>query len=316
MKDFIMSNPTHKVVSGDTLYSLAKKYKTTVDELKKLNGLTSDTIKLGAVLKLPVFQESLKFPFIIAKSKNTLFGADSKHSKGKRLPDKYYTNSGNIYSLTKEELLERLFHLMETGAMGENEKFARDFAQKFVQNRYYDLQHTYSNSEISNVIKKSEKFKEYVEEISKKIKTELALSNFHIKNNQLIVSQELDRFHFKNELKNYYDTGLIITIDQVSYVEVELNNIIYQNGKPAKLETTFIIYDTYGLDDIDLEKYGLLTESSFDAWSTFFDRDWKQKGISSIFGMLFNCWWGLQYYHDCVPLLVKLRVENVEINLL
>ena len=66
-----MSNPTHKVVSGDTLYSLAKKYKTTVDELKKLNGLTSDTIKLGAVLKLPVFQESLKFPFIIAKSKNT-----------------------------------------------------------------------------------------------------------------------------------------------------------------------------------------------------------------------------------------------------
>lgn len=48
-----MSNPvTHKVVSGDTLFSLAKKYSLTVAELKSINGLTSDQIKIGQVLKV------------------------------------------------------------------------------------------------------------------------------------------------------------------------------------------------------------------------------------------------------------------------
>lgn len=48
-----MSKPTtHKVVSGDTLSALAKKYGTTVKELKDINGLKSDLIKVGQTLKL------------------------------------------------------------------------------------------------------------------------------------------------------------------------------------------------------------------------------------------------------------------------
>lgn len=48
-----MSKPTtHKVVSGDTLSALAKKYGTTVKELKNINGLKSDLIKVNQVLKL------------------------------------------------------------------------------------------------------------------------------------------------------------------------------------------------------------------------------------------------------------------------
>lgn len=41
-----------KVKQGDTLYSLAKKYKTTVTRIKAKNGLKSDMIKPGQVLKL------------------------------------------------------------------------------------------------------------------------------------------------------------------------------------------------------------------------------------------------------------------------
>lgn len=44
---------TYKVVSGDTLYSISKKLDTTVDELKKLNNLTSNSLKLGQILKIP-----------------------------------------------------------------------------------------------------------------------------------------------------------------------------------------------------------------------------------------------------------------------
>ena len=44
---------TYKVVSGDTLYSISKKLDTTVSELKKLNNLSSNTLSVGKILKIP-----------------------------------------------------------------------------------------------------------------------------------------------------------------------------------------------------------------------------------------------------------------------
>lgn len=47
------SNVTRVTVKkGDTLYSLAKKYKTTVSKIKQKNNLTSNTIRVGQVLKV------------------------------------------------------------------------------------------------------------------------------------------------------------------------------------------------------------------------------------------------------------------------
>ena len=44
---------TYKVVSGDTLYGIANKLDTTVDELKKINNLKSNMLSIGQVLKIP-----------------------------------------------------------------------------------------------------------------------------------------------------------------------------------------------------------------------------------------------------------------------
>lgn len=44
---------TYKVMKGDTLYSIANKLDTTVDELKKLNKLMNNNLYIGQVLKIP-----------------------------------------------------------------------------------------------------------------------------------------------------------------------------------------------------------------------------------------------------------------------
>lgn len=44
---------TYTVVNGDTLYSIARKYNTTVDEIKKLNNLTSNILSVGDTIIIP-----------------------------------------------------------------------------------------------------------------------------------------------------------------------------------------------------------------------------------------------------------------------
>ncbi|WP_284037638.1 LysM peptidoglycan-binding domain-containing protein [Neobacillus sp. 114] len=44
---------TYKVVSGDSISAIAKRYNTTVTAIKELNGLTTDTIYVGQTLKIP-----------------------------------------------------------------------------------------------------------------------------------------------------------------------------------------------------------------------------------------------------------------------
>lgn len=42
----------HTVVRGDTLYSIANKYSTTIDKIKQLNGLNTDVLSVGVSLRV------------------------------------------------------------------------------------------------------------------------------------------------------------------------------------------------------------------------------------------------------------------------
>ncbi|KAA6453527.1 LysM peptidoglycan-binding domain-containing protein [Bacillus swezeyi] len=46
------SSSTYKVVRGDSLWKISRSYNMTVNELKKLNGLKTDLIRIGQVLKV------------------------------------------------------------------------------------------------------------------------------------------------------------------------------------------------------------------------------------------------------------------------
>ena len=43
----------YTVIKGDSLYQIARKNNTTVDEIKKLNNLTTNTLTIGQELKIP-----------------------------------------------------------------------------------------------------------------------------------------------------------------------------------------------------------------------------------------------------------------------
>ena len=43
----------YAVQKGDTLYSIARKFNTTVDNLKSLNNITTDSLAIGQILKIP-----------------------------------------------------------------------------------------------------------------------------------------------------------------------------------------------------------------------------------------------------------------------
>lgn len=52
--EYLTTGKIYTVAKEDSLYQIAKKYNTTVDELKKLNNLSSNNLTIGMKLKIPV----------------------------------------------------------------------------------------------------------------------------------------------------------------------------------------------------------------------------------------------------------------------
>jgi len=69
---------TYYVVKGDTLYGIANKYDTTVDELMKLNNLTSNTLSIGQQLLIPTVE--VKTDSYMVKKGDTLYGIANKYN--------------------------------------------------------------------------------------------------------------------------------------------------------------------------------------------------------------------------------------------
>lgn len=71
-EDITVSEESYIVQSGDSLYSIARKFNTTVNELIQLNNLPNTTLSIGQVLKLPSSSESTQTIYTV-KSGDTLY---------------------------------------------------------------------------------------------------------------------------------------------------------------------------------------------------------------------------------------------------
>ena len=71
---------TYTVKKGDNLYDIAKKYNTTVSELKTLNNLTSNNLSIGQILKLPTEKNQEQSNVYIVQPGDTLYRIATKNN--------------------------------------------------------------------------------------------------------------------------------------------------------------------------------------------------------------------------------------------
>lgn len=67
----------YTVKKGDTLYGIAQKFNLSVDELKKLNGLTNNTLSIGQKLKISSSEKDTDTTYTVLKG-DTLYGIANK----------------------------------------------------------------------------------------------------------------------------------------------------------------------------------------------------------------------------------------------
>jgi LysM repeat protein len=90
----LLPESTYIVKKGDSLYSIANKYNTTIDELKRINNLTSNILSIGQVLKLPSDKVS-----DIEKEENTISYTVQKGDSLYSIARKYSTTIDKIKDL-------------------------------------------------------------------------------------------------------------------------------------------------------------------------------------------------------------------------
>ena len=86
------TSTNYTIAPGDTLYSIAKKYNTTVDKLKQQNNLTTNTLSIGQKLQIPT-SEFIETP--TTSITYTVKPGDTLYS----IARKYNTTINNIKTL-------------------------------------------------------------------------------------------------------------------------------------------------------------------------------------------------------------------------
>ena len=69
---------SYTVKVGDTLFSIASRYGTTVDAIKRLNNLTSNVLSIGQVIKIPFTSNNNYITYIVQRG-DTLFSIASRY---------------------------------------------------------------------------------------------------------------------------------------------------------------------------------------------------------------------------------------------
>ena len=80
ISNYIGNTNIYIVKSGDSLYSISKRFNTTVDEIKKSNNLTSNLLSIGQKLIIPNNKNNQDDNIYIVKSGDSLYAISKKYN--------------------------------------------------------------------------------------------------------------------------------------------------------------------------------------------------------------------------------------------
>lgn len=82
MPESVIEGDVYTVKQGDTLYSIARKFNTTVDELLKINNITSPLLTIGQNIKLPSGEEQSDYELYTIREGDSLYSIANKYNIG------------------------------------------------------------------------------------------------------------------------------------------------------------------------------------------------------------------------------------------
>ncbi len=93
----------YMVIKNDSLYSIARRFNTSIDAIKKLNNLKSDTLSTGQILKIPITgNESIKY---IVQKGESLYSIAKKFNTTVDSLKKKNNLTSNLISIGQELII-------------------------------------------------------------------------------------------------------------------------------------------------------------------------------------------------------------------
>ena len=104
------------VKSGDSLWSIAKKYNVSVDELKTANNLTSNSLSIGQILRIPIKEETEAGNYVIytVKSGDNLYQIAQNYSVSVNDIKELNNLSSNILNIGQQLIIPVEQKIIET----------------------------------------------------------------------------------------------------------------------------------------------------------------------------------------------------------
>ena len=103
---YLNNSNVYIVKSGDSLYSIAKKFNTTVDELKKVNNLTNNILSINQKLIIPSSNiNSNSNDFYIVKSGDSLYSIAKKYNTTVDELKKVNNLTNNLLSINQKLII-------------------------------------------------------------------------------------------------------------------------------------------------------------------------------------------------------------------
>ena len=119
-KDLDGIGEEYVVKKGDTLYSIAKKYNTSVDNLKSINSITTDSLAIGQIIKLPSTSNVASDTYIVKKGDSLYSIARTYNTSVDKLKEINNLTSnalaiGQVLKLPSSDMSENVVYTVKKG---------------------------------------------------------------------------------------------------------------------------------------------------------------------------------------------------------